>query len=126
MNTIGCSTLAVTFAFAISLAVAQDPKPVADGRAVSFIDYPETGKWKTWTDGRLSVRIPDEWHVAIDVPDANRKPSPKTEWQYTHDAKWTYRIISEDGERVLLSIVVYSGGPNTWNASVLPRKFTST
>jgi len=94
---------------------------VADGREVTFVDYRETGKWTTWTDGRLSLRIPEEWLVAIDVPHANQKPSPKAEWQYAHDGKWTYRIISEDGERVILSIVVYSGGPEYVECFCAPK-----
>lgn len=91
--------------------VAQTPRTASDGRAVSFIEYAETGKWKTWSDDRLSIRIPIEWRVAIDATDLNEQILADPTTPFPHLEEWTYRVISDHERRIVVSISLFRGGP---------------
>ena len=94
-----------------SVLQSQEQTPKADGRPVSFLEYKETGEWQTWSDGRISIRIPNDWHVAIDAKGIDEETNEFPQTQYSHDEEWTYRLISPDESRVVLSVSVFRGGP---------------
>jgi hypothetical protein len=45
---------------------------------VKFLEYKEVGRWRTWTDGYLSLRVPLDWSVTQDT-----KRSTESEFFYT-------------------------------------------
>ena len=116
--------LFIVFVFAVlnsGVSAAQEKRPMADGRAVTFVEYSETGTWRTWTDNRLSIRIPDGWIVSIDAKSNQKSDSDSFDSQDGTEMEWTYRVISSSGKRVKLNIDVVQGGPEFIDCFCAPK-----
>lgn len=124
MTTLSGSELVGSVAVCVCLSLWQpnvlfaQGLPIADGRKVDFVDYTETGEWKTWSDSRLTVRIPAGWHVAIDVGGLQKESRGLADY----DSKWVYRLISKNAQKVPLSISVYRGGSEFVGCFCAPQK----
>jgi len=97
-----------------SLTLGNEPSPEATvetakpTKPVKFIQYDEQGEWTTWSDTRLSIRIPANWNVAEDETEAKAN-------------EWNYELQNEQGEHIF-AILVKEGGPEWISCFCVPYR----
>jgi hypothetical protein len=96
-----------------SLTAVHADRPIRTvDEPVKFVEYTETGKWNTWSDGRLSIRLPEGWIVAVDAQDVNASHASDKVPGLTAEAQWKYRIIAPNERTVVLTVTLQEGGPD--------------
>ncbi len=113
-------TVALVFAGLSRASDAPPKRSTANGRGVTFVKHSESGEWKTWSDGRLSVRLPHDWTVNIDVGPADGSVTDARA-SLSHKDEWTYHVKSADGTADAFSILVRRGGPEFIGCFCAPR-----